>query len=233
MRVLVIIPCFNEEKNIVDTVNRVKEKYDYIVINDGSTDKSLKVLQKHKFNYINLINNVGIGGAMQVGYKYASKEGYDIAIQFDGDGQHDENYIEKIISPIKNKEANMVIGSRFVGNESEFKSTRLRQIGIRVLSFLLKILTKKKINDMTSGFRAVDKKIIDIFSLSYPLEYPEPITNLSLSKKNMIIKEIPVRMRKRKYGKSSIGNINSIYYMFNVILLFLIINFSKEDGPNA
>lgn len=233
MKVLVIIPCFNEKKNIVDTVNNVRQKYNYVVINDGSTDNSLKVLQKNHFNYIDLNNNIGIGGAVQTGYKYAQRNGYDIAVQFDGDGQHDENYIESIIAPIKNGNANMVIGSRFVGNESKFKSTKLRRIGINILSWLLKKMTKKEIKDITSGFRAVDKTIIELFCKKYPLEYPEPVTNLSLSKQGLIIQEVPVKMKERKHGKSSIGKIKSIYYMFNVILLFFIINFSKGDDYNA
>ena len=163
MKVLVIIPCFNEEKNIIDTVNRIKSQYDYIVINDGSTDNSLKILQEHNFNYINLVNNIGIGGAVQTGYKYAKINGYDIAVQFDGDGQHDENYIDSIIQPIKSRQANMTIGSRFIGNESEFKSTKLRRLGITTLSKLLKFIAKKEIKDVTSGFRAVDITIIDSF----------------------------------------------------------------------
>ena len=111
----------------------------------------------------------------------------------------------------------MVIGSRFVGNESKFKSTKLRRIGINILSWLLNKLTKKEIKDITSGFRAVDKTIIELFCKKYPLEYPEPVTNLSLSKQGLIIQEVPVKMRERKHGKSSIGKIKSIYYMFNVI----------------
>lgn len=233
MKVLVIIPCFNEEKNIIDTVNRIKSQYDYIVINDGSTDNSLKILQEHNFNYINLVNNIGIGGAVQTGYKYAKINGYDIAVQFDGDGQHDENYIDSIIQPIKSRQANMTIGSRFIGNESEFKSTKLRRLGITTLSKLLKFIAKKEIKDVTSGFRAVDRTIIDSFCNDYPLEYPEPVTNLALSKKKIKIKEVPVKMRKRKYGKSSISSVKSIYYMFNVILLFFIISCSKGDDVNV
>lgn len=233
MKVLVIIPCFNEEKNIVDTVNRVKKKYDYVVINDGSKDNSLKVLQEHNFNYIDLNNNIGIGGAMQTGYKYAYKNDYDIAVQFDGDGQHDEKYINNIINPIINRQANMVIGSRFIGNESQFKSTKMRRIGISILSKILNLLVKKEVKDMTSGFRAIDKKVIKIFCEDYPLEYPEPVTNLSLIKKKMVIKEVPVKMKERKFGKSSISNIKSIYYMINVILLLFINNFSKGDEKDA
>lgn len=223
MKVLVIIPCYNEQDNIVKTVKSLKGKnVDYVVINDGSTDKSLKVLQENKINYIDMPNNLGIGGVMQTGYKYALRNNYDIAIQFDGDGQHDAEYIKDIIEPIKKKEANLVIGSRFVGNKSEFKSTAMRRMGINLLSFLLKIMTGKRIKDMTSGFRAADRKVIESFSKKYPYEYPEPVTNLTLAKSKCKIVEVPVKMNEREHGKSSITKFKSIYYMINVILLFFI-----------
>ncbi len=232
MKVLVIIPCYNEEESIVETVNSLKgQKVDYVVINDGSTDHSLKVLKDHNINYIHLDNNLGIGGVMQTGYQYALKNHYDVAIQFDGDGQHDASYIHKLIEPIKKKEANLVIGSRFIGTDSQFKSTITRRIGINTLSFLYKVITGKRIKDMTSGFRAADKSIIEIFAFHYPYEYPEPITNLYVS--NMKIKEIPVKMKKREHGKSSITPLKSIYYMVNVILYFFIIVLSRKDDYNA
>lgn len=234
MKTLIIIPCYNEEENIVETVKSLtKLKYDYIVINDGSTDNSLKILQENNFNYITLDNNVGIGAALQTGYKYAKENNYDIAVQFDGDGQHDASYITRIIEPIKKKEANMVIGTRFLGEESQFKSTKMRQLGIFILSFLLKSITGNTIKDMTSGFRAIDKSIIEIFSKDYPYEYPEPVTNLSISKRKLKIKEVPVKMKERRFGKSSITPLKSGYYMFNVILLFFIISFSKGDDLDA
>lgn len=232
MKILVIIPCYNEEESIVKTVESLKnKKIDYVVINDGSTDNSLKVLVENKINYITLDNNLGIGGVMQVGYKYAYRKGYDIAIQFDGDGQHDANYIDKIVEPIKKGEANLVIGSRFIGEESEFKSTVTRRLGINILSGLYKIITGKQIKDMTSGFRAADKSIIEIFSNNYPHEYPEPVTNLAVSNKKIV--EVPVKMKERKHGKSSITPFKSMYYMINVILYFFIIFISKGDDHHA
>ncbi len=234
MRILAVIPCYNEEKNIVKTVENIKkEKIDYVVINDGSKDKSLEVLKNNKINHINLNNNVGIGGVMQTGYKYALHNNYDIVVQFDGDGQHDASYINKITKPIIEKKANLVIGSRFVGEESEFKSTKMRRLGINLLSLLLRLMTKREIKDMTSGFRAADKSVIKIFAEKYPYEYPEPVTNLALAKSNCKILEIPVRMKEREHGKSSISKLKSIYYMVNVILLFFIVLISKGDDFNA
>ena len=234
MKILVIIPCYNEQDNIIKTVNNLKkENVDYIVINDGSTDNSLKILEENNINHINLPNNLGIGGVMQTGYKYALRNDYDIAIQFDGDGQHDASYIKTIVEPIKKKEANLVIGSRFVGNESKFKSTVMRRIGIVILSSLLKIMTGKKIKDMTSGFRAADRKVIEKFSKNYPYEYPEPVTNLAMAKSRCKIVEVPVKMNEREFGTSSITKFKSIYYMVNVILLFFIVSISKGDDYDA
>jgi len=234
MKVLIIIPCYNEEKNIEKTVNElIKNNYDYIIINDGSTDNSYDIIKKNNFNHINLSNNLGIGAAVQTGYKYAYKNNYDIAIQYDGDGQHDVNFVSSIIQPIKEKKADMVIGSRFIGNESQFKSTWTRRIGINLLSMLLKIISGKKIKDMTSGFRAVNKDIIKLFATEYPQEYPEPVTNLSIARKKFKIKEVSVKMKKREHGKSSINAFKSAYYMINVIILFIIIAISKGDDKNA
>ena len=230
MKVLIIIPCYNEEKNILKTITYLKKyNYDYVVINDGSTDHSLDVLKNNNINFINLSNNLGIGGAVQTGYKYALEKEYDIAVQFDGDGQHDASYITKLIEPIEKGDANLTIGSRFISdeNESNFKSTALRRLGIKILSKLYKKISNKEIKDMTSGFRASDKNIIKIFAKEYPYEYPEPITNLAVS--NMKIMEIPVKMNEREYGKSSITALKSIYYMINVIFYFFIIMISKGD----
>ena len=223
MKVLVIIPAYNEEENILNTctsIEKIKSKVnftlDYIVINDGSKDNTLEICKKNKLPVINLIHNLGIGGAVQTGYKYALKNDYDIAIQFDGDGQHDASYIENLVEPLKNGEAHMSIGSRYIEELSEFKSTKLRQAGIKFLSFILKITTGKKIFDMTSGFRAINKDIIKLFAMDYPNDYPEPETIVEVVQKGYVIKEIPVKMHERIHGKSSITPLKSIYYMIKV-----------------
>ena len=234
MKVLLIIPAYNEELNIKNTVSKVI-KYNkksvndinYIVINDGSTDNTIKICRENNYNVIPLINNLGIGGAVQTGYKFAKENNYDVAIQFDGDGQHDENYIDNLVEEIK-KGNDFVIGSRFIENLSKFKSSNTRRFGIKVLSFLIKLCTKVKIFDPTSGFRAANKEIISLFASSYPLEYPEPESTVSLIRKGYKIKEIPVEMHERKYGKSSIKPIKSIYYMFSVSISIVITSIWKE-----
>lgn len=230
-KILLIIPAYNEEKNILKTFKKIEEynskhsdKYDVIVINDGSTDKTKSVLEKNNIPHISLIHNLGIGGAVQTGYKYAHDNQYDIAVQFDGDGQHNVNYVKNIIQPIIDEEANLTIGSRYIDkNASEFKSTIARQIGIKLISWLIKIVTNKKVYDTTSGFRACDAKIISEFANNYPIEYPEPITTTELLKKKFVIKEVPVSMNERESGESSIKTWKNVYYMVNVYLSIIMI----------
>lgn len=230
-KILIIIPAYNEEDCILNTYQTIQEfnmnnktKYDVIVINDCSIDNTEKICNDNNIPMISLIHNLGIGGAVQTGYKYAKEHGYDVALQFDGDGQHDISYVENIIRPILNKEADFVIGSRFVNDEtSEFKSSVARRVGIKILSFFIKLVTRKRIYDVTSGFRAANALVIDDFSKSYPVDFPEPITNTELLKKRYIVKEVAVAMKERDGGVSSIRSWKSAYYMINVILAILVV----------
>ena len=234
MKVLLIIPCYNEEENILKTCKNIEEynktaklKFDYVVINDGSKDKTSLILDENNLNHIDLIQNLGIGGAVQTGYKYACDNKYDIAVQFDGDGQHDISYVDDIIEPIINNEADFTIGSRFIKKLSKFKSSRSRRIGIGIISFFIKLFTKVKVYDTTSGFRAVNKKIIEEFSSSYPTEYPEPVSTTELLKKKYRLKEVPVSMNERTGGVSSIRAWKNAYYMINVILSIFIVSIRR------
>ena len=238
MKIILIIPAYNEEENILDVCKKIEKynekaerKLDYIVINDASTDSTLKILQENNINHINLVQNLGIGGAVQTGYKYAYQNGYDIAIQFDGDGQHDINYVEKICEPLINKEAYMCIGTRYLDkSKSEFQSTFMRRLGKNIISFFIKVFSKKRITDPTSGFRAVNKDIIEIFSKNYPTEYPEPESTMELLIKKFKVVEVPVSMNERQGGKSSINIWKSVDYMLKVSLALIIdsINFKSK-----
>lgn len=242
MKVLMIIPAYNEEKSIVNTVNMIKNTklkkhtLDYIVVNDGSKDNTKNICIDNKLNFIDLPVNLGIGGAVQAGYKYALYNDYDIAIQFDGDGQHDASYIEKLVKEIINGN-DIAIGSRFVSNLSEFKSTAVRRIGINFLSRLIKICTKRRIYDPTSGFRACNKKIIEEFASDYPIDYPEPDTIVTIIKKGYKVSEIPVKMNERKEGKSSLNSniFKPLYYMIKVSIAIIISSMStkKAGGKDA
>lgn len=232
MKTLLIIPTYNEEKNIENTIKRILDLHnsdvDYIVINDGSTDNTLEILDNNHFNYLSLPTNLGIGGAVQTGYKYALYKNYDIAIQFDGDGQHNVEYINQLIQQVEAGN-DLVIGSRFLDNLTGFKSTKTRRFGIKLLSNLIKLCTGKKITDPTSGFRACNKKIIELFSMNYPYDYPEPDTIVKVIKKGFNVKEIPVIMNEREQGKSSINTLKSVYYMIKVSLSIIISSFSNKE----
>ena len=230
-KILLIIPAYNEEENILNTYNDIvsynkknKTRFDVVVINDCSTDKTKKILEDNNIPHINLIHNLGIGGAVQTGYKYAYYNNYDIAVQYDGDGQHDISYVKDIIKPIEEGKADLVIGSRFVDKSKEgFKSSASRRAGIKIISAFIKFVTGKKIYDTTSGFRAVSKEIIYDFSLSYPSEYPEPVTTTEILRKKYKVCEVPVKMKERQGGVSSIRAWKNAYYMINVCLAILII----------
>lgn len=228
-----IIPAYNEEKSILKTVENLKVKnsnVDYVIINDGSSDRTKKICEDNNLNYIDLANNLGIGGAVQTGYMYAFQNNYDIAIQFDGDGQHDAKYIDDLVDAISNGN-DMVIGSRFIEKTNGFKSSFMRRQGIQVLSTLIKICTGKKITDPTSGFRAANRKVIEYFMREYPVDYPEPDTIVKLLKRGYKVKEIPVLMKERKNGKSSITPLKSVYYMIKVCLSIIMASLSSK-GEN-
>lgn len=235
-KILLIIPAYNEEENILNTVQKIKEseqKLDYVVINDGSTDKTEEILKQNNINHIKLVNNLGIGGAVQTGYKYAYENGYDIAIQFDGDGQHDVNYVQKICEPIIKGQADMSIGTRYLDkSSSKFQSTFMRRLGANIISFCIKIFAGKKITDPTSGFRAVNKKVIEEFAKEYPKEYPEPESTVSLLVNGYKVEEVPVSMNERLGGTSSIRLWKTVDYMVKVVLAIIIdsISFKKRGG---
>ncbi len=232
MKTLVIIPAFNEEANIesvVEKFNKDCPECDYVVINDGSTDKTAEILDKNEYNHIDLCCNLGIGGCVQCGYLYAYENNYDCAVQMDADGQHDSAYINAIVSPIEKGEADVVIGSRFITNEG-FQSSAMRRFGIGFLSKLILLVSKADVKDVTSGFRAVNRKFIKLFSENYADDYPEPEA-IVLSKINgAIIKEVPVIMHEREGGKSSIGSLSSIYYMIKVSLAIIFNRFMFKGG---
>lgn len=227
-KILVIIPAYNEAENIVQVVRRMMEQapqYDYLVVNDGSTDATLNLCRRENFHYLDLAINMGIGGAVQAGYIYACKNGYDIAVQMDGDGQHDIAYLDKLLAPIIAKEADVAIGSRFLEKEG-FQSSLSRRIGINILSYLIFMTTGRRIMDVTSGYRAVNRMFIEIYSRDYPMDYPEPEAIVAAIMHLGRVKEIPVRMRAREGGTSSITFKKSIYYMIKVTLAILICRMS-------
>lgn len=199
-----------------------------IVINDASDDNTSLIVKAAGFPVIDLSANLGIGGAMQTGYLYACNQDYDIAVQLDGDGQHDPLYIEKIIAPIINGEADMVIGSRFIAHDG-FQSTMLRRLGIGFFRKFISLLTGAKFTDPTSGFRACNKLIIAHFARYYPFDYPEPETLVTMRRNGYRLLEIPVMMYERMGGSSSIQSLKTLYYMIKVTMAIMIEMIKNHD----
>lgn len=222
-RVLLIVPAYNEEESILNVAKTISDaEYDFVIVNDGSTDSTLQICRQHDIPVLNLCANLGIGGAVQCGHMYAHERGYDIDIQFDGDGQHDINSIPTLIEAIENG-ADLVIGSRFVNKDDDnFKSTGLRRFGIKWLSATIKFMTGKRIYDVTSGFRASGKKAIDLFCQDYPIDYPEPESIVTALKHHLVVSEVPAKMNERQGGRSSIRALSSMYYMIKVSLSIMI-----------
>lgn len=229
-RVLIIIPAYNEEANIervADDLAANYPGYDYLIVNDCSSDSTEAILERRGFNYISLTTNLGIGGAVQSGYLYAAENGYDITVQLDGDGQHDPAYIEKLIEPIENGCADIVIGSRFI-EKNGFQSSAARRAGIRIIGGVIRLCCGVKVTDPTSGFRACGKAATEFFSENYANDYPEPEAVVSSALAGFRVKEIPVVMRERGGGVSSINVIRSVYYMIKVSLSLLICRIGQK-----
>ncbi|WP_033162442.1 glycosyltransferase family 2 protein [Sharpea azabuensis] len=226
LKTLIIIPAYNEALNIKNTIEDIKENapdVDYIVVNDGSKDDTLEKLNLYNYNYINGFQNQGLFGAVQTGFKWALYNDYDVAIQFDGDGQHSALYIKDLVKAIEEGN-NISIGSRFV---NEKKPLTPRMLGSRLITFAIKLMTGKRINDPTSGFRAYDRSCIEHYAndMNNP---PEPDTLVCMLKNGKKIKEVQVTMSEREYGESYLNPINSIKYMVTqLISIFLIQSFRK------
>ncbi len=224
MKKLIIIPAYNESECIERTIKDIQkcaQGFDYVIINDCSTDHTKEICEKNGFHLINLPINLGIGGAVQTGYRYAYENGYDIAVQFDGDGQHDAAFLIQMADTLQKEKADMLIGSRFIEKEG-FQSSFIRRVGIVYFTRLIKLLTGTTITDPTSGLRMINRSVIKIFANDYPKDYPEPESVVAVLKNKKIVKEMPVVMRERQGGTSSIGSLKSIYYMIKVTLAILV-----------
>lgn len=230
MKTLIIIPAYNEGMNIRKVVENIRNRcpqYHYIIINDGSKDHTAQICQEQGYFYLNLPVNLGIAGAVQTGYKYAQRNGYDLAVQIDGDGQHDVRYISQMIARMQEENAEIVIGSRFIEKQG-FQSSRARRTGIYFLSTLIKICTGKRIYDVTSGFRIVNRRFIDYYAQDYPSDYPEPEAIVMALESRAKILEYPVMMQERAGGTSSIYSWKSIYYMIKVSLAIIVCRLSLK-----
>ena len=229
MKKLVIIPAYNEEKSLERTIKDIKEnapEFDYIIVNDCSTDETLELCREKRFSYLNLPVNLGIGGAVQTGYRYAYYHGYDIAVQFDGDGQHDASFLNWMAEVLNKTGSDMVIGSWFIDKKG-FQSSVLRRMGIKYFSILIKILTGKIITDPTSGMRMINRKLLKKFTEEYPKDYPEPESVVTALSEKYKVTEIPVIMNEREAGVSSISLRSGVYYMIKVCFAIIVARMKK------
>jgi glycosyltransferase involved in cell wall biosynthesis len=224
MKTLVIVPAYNEEASLPGVIRDLGEHVpsaEIVVVNDGSHDATAKVARTLGIKVLDLPFNLGIGGAMQAGYLYAERNGYDIAVQFDGDGQHLAGEIKKLLEPITTKQADLVVGSRFL-SIGGYKAPVFRRLGIGIFSFVLSRILGTTVTDSTSGCRAANRRVIEFFAHTYPDDYPEVEALVLLHKVGLRMVEVPVTMRERTGGKSSITPIRSAYYMTKVLMAIFI-----------
>ena len=229
---LIIIPAFNEARTLPGLINRLSilyPSYDIAVVNDGSSDDTVAVVAPTPARLVTLPCNLGIGGAMQTGFRIARNEGYDIAVQVDGDGQHPAEQVHLLVSAVLQSGCDIAIGSRFLSG-SGFQSTLSRRLGIRIFSVWLSAICHTRITDATSGFRALNRRATALLSANYAEDYPEVEAIVVAHRAGLRICEVPVEMSARSEGVSSIGGLRSLGYMFKVSLAILMYSL-RRAGP--
>lgn len=229
---IVLIPAFNEEGNIGEVVADVLQQtppYDVLVVNDGSSDDTASAARRAGAKVLDLPCNLGVGGAIQAGFRYALENGYDYAIRCDGDGQHPAAGIQALVDGMQSNETDLVVGSRFRGNGT-YKSAAVRYAGILVLSWFLSLICRKRVTDPTSGFQMLNRPLIAFWAHSYPMDYPEPEAIALMRRQGYSYIEVPAEFRERLSGRSSIGGWDTLYYVFKVFLA-LIVDRARPADP--
>jgi glycosyltransferase involved in cell wall biosynthesis len=231
---LAIVPAYNEESSVgrvIDEIRAFDPGFEIVVVDDGSRDGTAAVAAARGVQVVRLPFNLGIGGAMQTGYRFALEGGYDVAVQVDGDGQHDPRELPKILAPVVSGDADLVVGSRFAFAGMAFRSSPLRRIGIRVFASIVSAVVGQRVTDTTSGFRAVNRRGIALFAGDYPHDYPEVEATVMCVKHRLRLGEVPVEMRERSGGRSSITAARSVYYMAKVLLAIFVGLFRRYAVP--
>jgi glycosyltransferase involved in cell wall biosynthesis len=230
---MAIVPAMNEEASVgrvIDEINAFDPGMDVVVVDDGSIDRTAGIAVDRGAHVLRLPFNLGIGGAVQTGFRYAFEHGYDLAVRLDGDGQHLASELPKLLGPVVNGEADVVVGTRF-GGEGEYRSTAVRRVGIRFFAWTVSRIVGQKVTDTTSGFQAVSRRGIALFAADYPHDYPEVEATVMVAKVGLRMREVPVTMRERAGGRSSITALRSIYYMVKVLLALFVGMFRKYAVP--
>ena len=232
-RALAIVPAYNEQDalgTVLEEIRAAEPDLQVVVVNDASVDRTAAVAARTGAVVLNLPFNVGIGGAMQTGYQYALEHGFELAIQVDGDGQHDPREIGRVLEPLLDGRADLVVGTRFVEGGG-YRGTRVRRVGIRIFAAIVSLMVGQRVSDTTSGFRAVNRTALRLFAADYPHDYPEVESIVLLSRRGLRMVEVPVQMRVRETGNSSITALRAAYYMIKVLLALFIGLFRRYPTP--
>ena len=233
LRRIAIVPAFNEEESIrrvIDEIRAYDPELEIVVVDDGSHDRTSAVAGECGAYVVRLPFNLGIGGAVQTGFRYAFEHGFRLAVRLDGDGQHDASQLDVLIGPVLADEADIVVGSRFA-ERSGYQSSRPRRLGITILAKTVSVLVGRKVTDPTSGFQALNRHAIGLFAADYPHDIPEVEAVLLVHKHRLRMIEVPVEMRERAGGRSSIGAVFAVYYMVKVLLALFVGLFRRNVSP--
>ncbi|MCS7006215.1 MAG: glycosyltransferase family 2 protein [Thermoleophilia bacterium] len=238
-RILAVVPALNEAGaigRVVEEIRATRLPIDVVVVDDCSTDETAAVAEEAGATVLRLPFNVGIGGAVQTGLRYARDEGYEVAVRLDGDGQHDAGELPRLLAPLERGEASMVVGSRFVDGTGSYRPPLARRIGIRVFARLVSLLGGHRVTDTTSGFVALDRRGIELFAAEYPHDYPEVEATLVALRSGLRLAQVQVAMRERETGASSITFLRSLYYIVKVMLALLVASlrrYPRVEGASS
>jgi glycosyltransferase involved in cell wall biosynthesis len=231
---MAIVPALNEERTVarvIDELRAFDPGLDVVVVDDGSTDRTAAVAGAKGALVLRLPFNLGIGGAVQTGFRFAFEHGYDLVVRVDGDGQHDPAQLAAIVEPVLRDEADIVVGSRFCSDEGGYRSSRSRRVGIRILAGVVSRIVGQRVTDTTSGFQALNRRGIALFARDYPHDYPEVEGTVMVFRHRLRLQEVPISMRERGGGRSSITALRSIYYMVKVLLAIFVGLFRRNVVP--
>ena len=234
MRRIAVVPAFNEQQNVgrvIEEIRAFDPDLAILVVDDGSVDGTAAAARRQGALVLQLPFNLGIGGAVQTGFRYAFDHGYELAVRVDGDGQHDPSQLDRIIAPVLAGEADIAVGSRFAGSDDGYRSSRSRRLGIRLLAVVVSRIVGRRVTDTTSGFQALNRRAIELFARDYPHDYPEVEATVMVSRHRLRAVEVPVSMRERSGGQSSITALKSVYYMIKVLLAIFVGLFRRNVIP--
>jgi len=233
-RRVAIVPALNEEHSlprVIDELRAFDPALDIVVVDDGSVDRTAEVAAANGARVLRLPFNLGIGGAVQTGFRYAFEHGYDFAVRIDGDGQHDPSQLDRVLAPVLCGEADIAVGSRFATESDGYRSSRTRRFGIRLLARVVSRIVGQRVTDTTSGFQALNRHGIALFARDYPHDYPEVEATVMVFRHRLRLVEVPVTMRERRGGRSSITALRSVYYMVKVLLAIFVGLFRRNVVP--